>query len=282
MTLRRELPVDGGFDVEAALAVFANHAVPGGAVCHPASATHTRLASTSRGPRLITLRLEAERVRLFADAEPALIDEIDSLVRFWLDLDTDPAPIAAHLGGDEILGPLVRRRPTVRVVRWPELFEGIILTIVGQQVSLSTGRVLGGRLLARYGDRGPGGLLVFPTAAVLARQDPAEVRHAVGIPGARARSITAAAQAFIADPALRSSAGPEAFDAAFRRLPGVGPWTADYVAVRGLGLPDAFTPTDLVARRALGRATPDEASRLAQPWRPWRAYALAHLWLSAS
>jgi AraC family transcriptional regulator of adaptative response / DNA-3-methyladenine glycosylase II len=117
----------------------------------------------------------------------------------------------------------------------------------------------------------------FPDAATLAVQ-PVDAIAAIGMPKARARTIVALAQAVADGLDLSPRADVERTMAELLEIPGIGPWTAQYVALRGLGWPDAFLPTDLGVRRALGDESERRVLSLAEKWRPWRAYAVIHLW----
>jgi AraC family transcriptional regulator of adaptative response / DNA-3-methyladenine glycosylase II len=194
--------------------------------------------------------------------------------RRLLDLDADPAAVDAALGADETLAPHVARHPGLRVPGAVDGFELAVRAVLGQQVSVAGARTLAGRLAAAYGEplaTRDGSLRVaFPTAEALADAD----LSGVGLTGARAATLRALAHE-VADGRL--ALDPLCDHAETRQrllaLPGIGPWTAEYVAMRGLGDPDAFPATDLVLRRAVAGAA-DRAER----WRPWRAYAAMHLW----
>lgn len=162
------------------------------------------------------------------------------------------------------LAPLVRRNRGIRVPGAWDTFELTIRAILGQQVTVKGASTLAGRLVEKFGQETGYGRL-FPDAEVLARTD----LSAVGLPAARARSIRSVAEAFA------SNNPPENIDD-LRRLPGIGDWTAQYVAMRAFNEPDAFPATDLGLRKAAG---PDIA-RKAEAWRPWRAYAAMHLWMT--
>jgi AraC family transcriptional regulator of adaptative response / DNA-3-methyladenine glycosylase II len=197
-------------------------------------------------------------------------------VRRLFDLDADPQAIAAHLGA-------VAVTPGLRVPGAWDGFEMAVRAILGQQVTVKGATTLAGRLVQRFGERleGATGPLThrFPRAEQLVR---AEI-ESIGLPAARAASIRALAAA-VASGALdlEASQGLEATVAALTALPGVGPWTAHYVAMRAAREPDAFPSGDLVLRkRAGGGAEPLTARALearAEAWRPWRAYAAMHLW----
>ena len=252
------------------------HAIPGAELYDDAN--YSRLIGTTEGPRKVEIRLSADVVHAAVDAEPHLTDELVAAIRFWLDLDTDLGPVVAHLSADERLRPLTTARPALRVVRWPDLFEGIILTVIGQQVTLAASRTFGGRLVRAYGDLQACGLTAFPMPGLLAAVPVEDLQRAVGLTKSRARTVAAAAQAYLADSRLRQRSDGAAFREALLQIHGVGPWTADYLMVRGFGHPDSFTPTDAVARRALGGPAADDASHIARRWSPYRSYALSHLW----
>jgi len=188
-----------------------------------------------------------------------------------------------------VLGALVRAAPGRRVAGHVDGHELAVRAVLGQQVSLAGAATLAGRLVAGYGrplDRPLGAVThVFPSADVLAAVDPARL----AMPSARRRALLRLTGA-LADGELVLDAGADR-DEARRRLlalPGIGPWTAAYIAMRALRDPDAFLPSDLGVRRALEQlgeeARPAAAARLAERRRPYRSYAVQHLWahLSAS
>ncbi len=199
--------------------------------------------------------------------------------RRLLGLDVDPGPADAGLGADPLLGAAVRARPGVRVPGTLDGFELAVRAVVGQQVSVAGARTVLGRLAAACGTApefpGPAAILAAPDAAF-------------AMPGSRRRTLRALAAATASgelelDPPVRD---PAAAEAALLALPGVGPWTAAYVALRAWGDPDAFQPTDLGVLRGLralgGPGEPREAAALAERWRPWRAHAQMHVWRAAA
>lgn len=256
------------------------HAVPGMEIAHP-DGRHTRVVRGERGPAVVTVDLAAApgavtaRLRL---ADPRDRPGVEAAVRRWLGLDADPAVAAAALGGDPLLGPLLAARPGLRVPGATDGAEVAVLAVLGQQVSLAAARTFAGRLVAAFGAPAPEGLTAFPGTAALAAAGPGAIRAATGVTGARARTVHALAAAVEGGLALAPGADPRATRAGLLSLPGIGPWTADYVALRALGDPDAFPAGDLVLRRALGVATAREAEARAEAWRPHRAHALVHLW----
>jgi AraC family transcriptional regulator of adaptative response / DNA-3-methyladenine glycosylase II len=157
--------------------------------------------------------------------------------------------------------------------------------VLGQQVSVAAARTTAGRLVEQYGEplaEPVDGLThLFPTASVLADVDP----ESLPMPRARGRALVALSRS-LADGVVRLDRGEDR-DVVRRQLldiPGIGPWTADYIALRALGHPDVFLPTDIGVRDALRRLglDPASAARLAESWRPWRSYAQLHLWQTLS
>lgn len=277
-------------EVPALLASFALHAIPGAEVTDSSARTHRRVLPTTAGPVAVTLTLAADTVTVEVDSPPSTLDasspapaapdaaELTGIVRRWLDLDTDLTQVRAALGGDPVVGPLLKQRPGMRIIGYPNGFEAAVMTVLGQQVSLAACRTFGGRLVEAWGSPGPGGLRLFPEPERLAALDPDELQQGIRITGARARTVQALSEA-CAD-GLRIDPDGDHVDIRRRllALPGIGPWTADYLAVRALGDRDAFTPGDLVLRRALGGVSAKVAEALAAGWAPYRAYALVHLW----
>ncbi|MEI7571668.1 MAG: AlkA N-terminal domain-containing protein [Phenylobacterium sp.] len=208
-------------------------------------------------------------------------------VRRVFDLALDPEPVLAHLGEDPDLGPLLAQRPGLRAPGAWDGFELAVRAILGQQVSVTAARGLAGRLAERHGvrlDFEPArrfGLdRLFPGPERLAGIDP----ESLPMPRARGRALAAIAQVALEDGQLF---GPgQDLESAVRRLtalPGIGAWTAQYIAMRALREPDAFPHSDLALLRAAAdpegrRPSPEALLARAEAWRPWRAYAAAHLW----
>ena len=201
--------------------------------------------------------------------------------RRLVDADCDPVAVDDQFLGDPVIGPLVRATRGLRVPGQVDGDETAIRTVVGQQVSVTGARTVTGRLVAAYGTPvetdTPGLTHLFPSAATLASVDP----EALPMPRARGRALTGLAAALAAgDVALDRGADRDDVRAALVALPGIGPWTADYVAMRALGHPDVFLPTDIGVRNAIAGLGHDPAAVIADSdrWRPWRSYALMHLW----
>ncbi|MEZ0493836.1 DNA-3-methyladenine glycosylase 2 [Kineococcus sp. TBRC 1896] len=272
-----KLPVPGGLAAEPLRRWLLAHALPG-AETH-SGGVHRRVFWTSRGPVEASVDLgTGERCDGVLLDGPHL-DEIAPAVRRWLDLDGHQAQAERHLAGDPLLAPLVAARPGLRVPRAVSGAETALLTVLGQQVSLAAARTFAGRLVAAYGTP-VASLTAFPTPDALAGAGPDAIRAVTGVTGARARTLHVLAQTLADGLDLDAAAttDPAAARAELLALPGIGPWTADYVALRVLGDSDAFLPSDLVLRRALGGITAREATARAEAWRPWRGHALLHLW----
>jgi AraC family transcriptional regulator of adaptative response / DNA-3-methyladenine glycosylase II len=198
-------------------------------------------------------------------------------VRSLFDLDADSTAIDAHLSADPRLRAAVQRSPGLRVPGALDGFELAVRAILGQQVSVARATVLAGLLVRRFGDDGNGGF-VFPAAHRLARQTPAEI----GLPGRRGDAIRRLAEAVNRGDLEISPAMPAtALRRALTGIAGIGTWTAEYVAMRAGRDADAFPDTDWVVLKQLG-TTPAGARRAAEMWRPFRAYAVMHLWAAAS
>jgi 3-methyladenine DNA glycosylase/8-oxoguanine DNA glycosylase len=264
-------------------AILANHAVLGCEVTDRDGRRHTRLLTTPGGPRRVTVTVRPGDVELTADTDDdGEFVHLVTTTRAWLDLDTDTEAIARAFDADPLLGPLVRERPGLRAVGYPEPFEAAIMTVLGQQVSVAAGGTFGGRLAAAYGTPSPSGLTVFPTPEAIAEAPPEELRAAVGVTRSRAATVQNVARAVVGGMSLDPLAEPVRLRKELLAIPGIGPWSADYLAVRVLRDADAFTPGDLVARRAMGNPSIRDAERRSEAWRPYRAYALFHLWTSAT
>lgn len=220
-----------------------------------------------------TLRIEAEAITLTTavDDVRALPDAVTRCRRL-VDADADPAAVDEVLGRDKLLAPLVRARPGLRVPGATDGFELLARTILAQQVSLRAANTFASRLTKAYGkplDAHTATLTHrFPTADALAEAS----YDGIGLTASRKASLRAAALAHATGAlVLDPTADRDEARRSLLALPGVGPWTAEYVAMRALGDPDAFPGSDLVLKR---RTDPTQAAR----WSPWRAYAAMHLW----
>jgi AraC family transcriptional regulator of adaptative response / DNA-3-methyladenine glycosylase II len=223
------------------------------------------------------------QVEFFLDKHTDLTRAV-SQVRDLLDLDAAPKAISEHLGRDRHLSDPVTAYPGLRIPGAWSVFETLVRAIVGQQVSVPAARTVLGRLVEAFGEplalpisADPLPARLFPEPEALA----AESLQRFGLNTARAQTINSVAAEFSADPRFIHTAMP--VDSVRRRLlgiKGIGPWTAEYVLLRGLRYPDAFPAADLGALKAAGTAQPRELAERAERWRPWRGYALMYLWKS--
>lgn len=238
--------------------------------------THTGWLAVSPDPHRPALRAEVS-----LSLAPALVQLVPRL-RALFDLDARPDAIAARLRTDPLLAPGLRRRAGLRVPGAFDGFEAALRVIVGQQVSVAAATTVSGRVATALGETVvtpfPGLDRLAPTASAVSSAGEDRVAR-VGMPGARARTVVALARN-VAEGAVTLERGADADLARTRLLeiPGVGPWTAEVVAMRALGAPDAFPAGDLGVLRALRVTSAREAEIRAERWRPWRAYAAMHLW----
>jgi AraC family transcriptional regulator of adaptative response / DNA-3-methyladenine glycosylase II len=283
------LPYRAPYDWDAMIRFLAARAVRGVESVAPDGYARTLMADGALG--LVTVSpgggdfLVAE-VRLpKIQALPAVIARI----RRVFDLSADPNLIGAHLSRDPGLAPLVAARPGLRAPGAWDGFELAVRAILGQQITVGAARGLAGKLVEAFGARiddpvaaGLGLTRAFPTPQSLVGQDIA----ALGMPRSRGAALEALARAVVADPAIFTPrADLESAVAALKALPGIGEWTAQYIAMRELREPDAFPQADFALKRAMAGedgTRPSTAELLArtEAWRPWRAYGPQHLWAS--
>jgi AraC family transcriptional regulator of adaptative response / DNA-3-methyladenine glycosylase II len=284
ITLR--LPFTPPYDWSAAIAFLMARAIPG-----------VELVDSGRYRRTIALggvvgsvevrpaRGESSLVATIRIGRVTALGTIVARLRRLFDLDADIVAIDEHLSLDPSMAARVARRPGVRVPGTWDAFELAVRAVLGQQISVAAATTLAGRLASRHGEPldfgGPDApRLLFPTPGALAAAD----LKAIGLTGARAGALRALAAAVAADPnLLRSGQTLDDTVRALGLLPGVGTWTAHYIAMRALGEPDAFPASDLGLLRAMEtsgvRPTAVQLARRAEAWRPWRSYAAMRLWV---
>jgi AraC family transcriptional regulator, regulatory protein of adaptative response / DNA-3-methyladenine glycosylase II len=278
VTLAVRLPFDGS-DLLGFLAARAIRGIEG---CTATTYSRTLrlphghgLVELEPGPAQVLCRLQLSDLRDLAAAVERC--------RRLLDLDADPVAIDRDLASDRLLAPLVEKRPGLRVPGHVDGFEAAIRAVVGQQISVAGARAVIGRLVDSYGERiADGGDLthLFPSPEVLAAADPLQLP----MPRSRATALVRLAAAVAAgDVVLDRSASRASVRESLLQLKGIGPWTADYILLRALGDPDVFLSTDLGVKQGLAAlgavGDPDE---IAAAWRPWRSYALLHIWTAAT
>lgn len=280
------LPYAPPYDWQAVHAFLATRAIPGVEDARDGRYRRTLAIGDVHGAIEVAPCAGANAVRVaIRVSDVAVLSDVVARVRRVFDLEAEPRAIAEHLAHDPLLAPLVAARPGLRVPGGWDGFELAVRAILGQQVSVVGARTLAGRLVERFGTPLAGAYgecltHAFPTPARLAEADPA----ALGVPRSRGEALRALARAARDDARLFGTA--QSLDdavARLRALPGIGEWTAQYVALRALREPDAFPADDLGLQRALededGRRPPARQLLLrAEAWRPWRAYAAQHLW----
>ncbi len=279
------LPYRKPFDAASLLEFLGVRAVPG--VEALTDGVYRRSLRLPHGAGVVKLSDGGDHVRCSLRLEdPRDLGAAVERCRRLLDLDADPIAVDDHLGADEMLGTSVRRRPGMRVPGGVDGVEISVRAVLGQQVSVASARILAARLVARCGEELPGSLAdtelthLFPRSFAIA----AELED-FPIPRARREALRGLTGALASDD-IALDPGVDRVEAERRlvELPGIGPWTASYIAMRALGDPDAFLPTDLGVRRAVSRLGHADDARsvaaLAERWRPWRAYAVRHLWAS--
>ncbi len=268
----------------ALFAFLATRAIPG--VEAVTKGSYARSISIDNVSAVIEIQAVAKEDTLRVRVPSGLsrhLTHVVSRVRRIFDLDADPVEIRSQLASDTLLAAPLKRFRGLRVPGAWDGFELAVRAILGQQVSLAGATTLAGRLVDTFGEPlsqpHPGIHHLFPSPQRLADSDVA----GIGLPRRRADAISALARA-VAEDGLDLELGSdlEATRAQLLALPGIGPWTADYIAMRALREPDAFPAGDLVLRKVaspdphpLSEKALDERS---QAWRPWRAYAVIALW----
>ena len=209
---------------------------------------------------------------------PALLARLRNL----FDLGARPDVIAAYFAGDKTIGKMVKLNPGQRVPGAFDVFELTVRAILGQQVSVKAATTLGGRFIEGFGEKlqtpFPDLTHLSPLPATIAKLDEGDIAQ-LGINGARARSILALASGFasgalVLEPGVKPDAAIQQLD----DIPGIGPWTAHYIAMRALRWPDAFPTGDIGVLNNLGGVSAKEADKMSEKWRPWRSYAVLHIW----
>lgn len=268
------------------LGFFAKRAIPG--VEHVDERSYRRIFTLNGevGEFVVTQAARGHALDLHIDfADTAHFPDIAARVRRMFDLDADIAAINAHLGRRRHLKACVAKHPGQRLPGGWDGFEIAIRAVLGQQVTVAAARTLTERVVRKFGHevkmRKNGNVYLFPSPAALAEAD----LGGLGITGARIatlRAIAAAVRDGRAD--FRSERPLAEFVSQWTALPGIGDWTAHYLAMRGLAHADAFPAGDIVLRKAVARdgkpVTTRALEEMSQAWRPYRAYAVLHLWRS--
>ena len=279
-----ELAYRPPYDWESMLAFLGGRAIEGVERVDDNGYSRT-VAVEHRGVRhvgRVEVRRVARRPALSVSMSPSLaraVPAVLSRVKNTFDLACDPALVAAALG------PLADARPGLRVPGTFDGFELALRGVVGQQISVRAARTMLGRIARAFGESladGETASRLFPDAARIAVLSPEDLT-ALGLTNARARTLVGLARAVETGAVhLEAESDVEATIASLTALPGIGAWTANYIAMRALRWPDAFLPSDLGVLKALDETRPAQALRRSEAWRPWRAYAVIHLWRNAA
>jgi len=248
---------------------------------------YARTVTTGRQYAVICIRpAQGDSLELSVrGAELGSLMQLVSAAKRVFDVAADPALISAAFQSDRLVGPLVKRRPGLRIPGTWSGFECAVRAIVGRQISVAAARTFMARLVAKAGRRIPAnaaGLThLFPTASEIAMSD----LDGLGLTAARTAALKTLARA-VAMGEVDFDDTTENLAAALTALPGIGDWTAQYVALRALGEPDAFPASDVVLRKMASRGDSPLTERAlrakADAWRPWRGYAAMHLWRASA
>lgn len=286
-TLELDLTYRPPHDFCRALAFLAARAIPG--VERVDSTRYWRVIGPAESPGWISVeqsrRENALRLRIHSRQLGQLPDLLRRVRRLF-DLDAQPGAVDAVLSADSRLAESVRRAAGLRVIGAFDGFETAARAVLGQQISVAAARTLSTRLVETWGTsivlEDGSHARIFPTPSALTEAS----LQSIGLTAARASTLRALADATHSRRVDLETAQPLAvFVRELCELPGIGPWTAHYVAMRCLHHPDAFPASDLVVRQQLGGASPvstAQAEALSEAWRPWRAYAVMHLWNMAN
>jgi DNA-3-methyladenine glycosylase II len=282
-----ELPFKAPFDWPRLLRFFGGRATPG--VEAVEDGAYRRAIDWAGDSGTLSVRLHPRKRCLVASIEGPASRHADALaapIARMFDLRAEPKKIGAELAADPWLAPLVEAVPGLRVPGAWSGFELVVRAIVGQQVSVKAATTIIGRLVQRAGERIDGHphentAWRFPTPAALAAVDLAQI----GMPGKRVAALQGFAQAVASGdvPLDSGAADAQSLRAALLALPGIGPWTVEYVAMRAWRDADAWPASDLVLMQSVTARDPSlvrpaqQRARTDQ-WRPWRAYAAMHLW----
>ena len=271
------------FDFALMLAFLAKRAIPG--IEQITASSYERVTGPLDRSCLIRVTSDSKKSELrleICNAEPRMIPELVRRTRRLFDLDADLHAVHACLVIEPLLARGIAQRPGLRVPGCWDGFELAVRAVIGQQISVAGATTIAARLVAAFGNTRTdkqGDLdRAFPTPAVLAQAS----LLGIGLTQARINTLRALAQAVL-DGAVSFQAGQKIAEFATNmcRIAGIGPWTAQYVAMRALHHPDAFPAGDLILQQALGgqnRLSERETAAQSQAWRPWRAYAVLHLW----
>jgi AraC family transcriptional regulator of adaptative response / DNA-3-methyladenine glycosylase II len=271
------------YDWDAILAFLAARATPGVEIVDGSRYRRTIAMNGHAGFFAVSHTADGRGLTLdISFPDPRALLAIVERVRRIFDLAADPTVIAEHLGADVLLAPVLRRHPGLRTPGAWDGFEIAVRAVLGQQVSVRAATTIAGRMAAAFGapvDFGGGLTRLFPAPdrlAAAALETAGIIRSRAGTIRELARQVTCGAIGF------QDCGDPHGMAITLDSIPGIGTWTAEYIAMRAFGEPDAFLSGDLVLRRVAGDCTARALDLRADAWRPWRAYAVMLLWQLAN
>ncbi len=280
------LPYESGFDWAGMLAFIASRVIPGVESIQDNHYQRTFRLNDSRGWFKVTdcPQQNSLQLKIYLEEGRQPLEQVEQRIRSIFDLDTDMGPILQKFRKDPLLSPVVSAHPGIRLPGAWDPFEFTVRAILGQQISVKAATTLAGRVAVLCGPKCEDGypeelMTFFPTAEEILRAG----IEGIGITSNRQATIQGLASKVVAGKDfLSAEQGLKAFVDSMCELPGIGPWTAHYVAMRALKIADAFPDSDLGVRKALQEngqmPTQKQAIARAEAWRPWRAYATLFLW----
>lgn len=296
--LRRRQPIDGdaitlklGYRPPLAWSALAGFLTSRGAICTERleQGRYLRTVRIDKHRGWIAVAPSEKQNVLHVELAPSLLPVLTPLLarlRRLFDLDANPSVIEAHLLRDRRLAPLIKAAPGLRIPGTLDGFELALRAVLGQQITVKAATTVFGRFAQFFGEPVetpfPGLDRVAPSAEAIADARLQQIIER-GLTRRRAETVQSLARAVaMGRLKLEPSANPEETVAALDDLPGIGPWTIQYISMRALANPDAFPDSDLGLLKALSFKQPAKLAAAAESWRPWRAYAAIHLWNSYS
>lgn len=262
--MRFVLPVTDNLDVQHVLSVLAIHSLPNQEKIDAVQARVFRVLRLEESLIGVQLELFPTEVWVQAAISDSQKSALAQIIIHWLALENSTTESYAILASEEIFQPAIEQFPHLRVISYPDLFEAIATTILGQQISVSAARTLARRYVEAVGPLHPSGLRAFPDAQSTARLSAEQLQDIIRCPLSRAQTLSRVAQWYDAT-GRHLASETDQFLSSFLSLKGVGPWTRDYVALRGLRMPDVFLGTDLVVKRALRSLGGSDTSNISVP-----------------
>ena len=291
-TLR--LPFTPPIEWQMLLRALSAHLIPGLDNVDQQAQTLDRLLKTPHGYCRVSIDLCAPadyvEVRLILPSISqkkiaGMIRHVEQIITRVFDLESDPAAIITHFTNDDLIAPLTTRYPGLRISGMFDPYELLINTIIGQQISVTAAKTFSTRLVTRFGDKidfnDRGDLYTYPSPQKLLSINPYEFYKKTNLTHKKIDTIQSVCRLISGGFELSDISHDVSARAKLLQIKGIGPWTVEYVILRGLGDSDGFPADDLVIKRCLGVKNAKEAERMAEKWRPYRGYATMYLWTHA-